>query len=81
MKKEELSFMRRMDKELNTTANAFLLEHLRQDLHIQVHNYLKETLDKARKNRKYLLNSLKNHNSERYVILPCQLARDNISKK
>jgi hypothetical protein len=28
-----------------------------------------------------LLNSLKNHNSERYVILPCQLARDNISKK
>lgn len=52
--------MRRMDKELNTTGNAFLLNHLRQDLHIQVHNYLKEILDKTRKNRKYLLSSIKN---------------------
>ena len=73
--------MRRMDKKLNTTGNAFLLNHMRKDLHIKFHNYLRETSDKTRKNRKYFIHSLKNANFERFVIMPCQLARDKISKK
>lgn len=54
VQKEEISFMRRMDKVLNK-CNAYLLPNLKQDLHIENHNYLREISQKAKKNRRYLL--------------------------
>jgi hypothetical protein len=53
VQKEEVSFMRRMDKVLNK-GNAYLLPNLKQDLHIENHNYLREISEKAKKNRRYL---------------------------
>jgi hypothetical protein len=69
-----------MDKQLNTNGNAFLLSNLKQDLHIQYHNYLKETLEKTRKNRNYLKCSYKEKkDNEGFVVLQYQLvAKENI---
>jgi hypothetical protein len=39
---------------LNTNGHANLLVNLKQDLHIEYHNYLKDLVCKTRKNRNYL---------------------------
>lgn len=68
--------MRRMDKELNTHGNAFLLPRMKQELHIQPHNYLKQTSEKTRKHRKYLIEAHKEPKTESFVIFQCQLIKD-----
>ena len=72
--KGEVSFMRRMDKVLNK-GNAYLLPNLKQDLHIEHHNYLREISEKSKKNRRYLLESKVDRKDEdSFVYLPCQLS-------
>jgi hypothetical protein len=54
VKKEEVSFLRRMDTKLNANGNANLLINLKKDLRIKSQNYLREISEKNRKNLKYL---------------------------
>lgn len=74
VQKEEVSFMRRMDKVLHKD-NAYLLPNLKQDLHIENHNYLREISEKTKKNRRYLKESnINGKEKDSFVYVPCQLS-------
>ena len=69
VKENQQSFARCMNRELDSTGNANLLNHLRRDVPFEKHNYLKEACRYVKRERNYLLHA-KDESKDYNIVLP-----------